>query len=48
MINKMIIESWKNRKRNLSYAWIDCKKAFDNVSREWILRSLELFKVSPE
>ena len=33
MINKMIIESCKNRKRNLSYAWIDYKKAFDNVSR---------------
>ena len=48
MINKMIIDSCKERKRNLSYAWIDYKKAFDNVSREWILRSLELFKASPE
>ena len=47
MINKMILENCKKRKRNLSCAWIDYKKAFDSVPHEWILRSLELFKVSP-
>ena len=26
---------------------MDCRKAFDSVPDEWILRSLELFKVSP-
>ena len=31
----------------MSCAWTDCKKAFDNVPYEWMLRSLELFKVSP-
>ena len=31
----------------MSCAWVDYKKAFDNVPHEWILRSLELFKVSP-
>ena len=47
MINKMILENCKKRKRNLSCAWIDYKKAFDKVPFEWIPRSLELFKVSP-
>ena len=47
MINKMILENCKKRKQNLSCAWIDYKKAFDSVPHEWILRSLELFKVSP-
>ena len=47
MINKMILETCKKRKRNLSCAWIDYKKSFDSVSYEWILRSLQLFKVPP-
>ena len=47
MINKMILENCKKRKQNLSYAWIDYKKAFDSVPHEWILRSLKIFKVSP-
>ena len=46
MINKIILQNCKNRKRNLSCAWIDYKKAFDSVSYEWIRRSLELFNVS--
>ena len=47
MIKKMILESCKKKKRNFSCAWIDYNKAFDSVPHEWILRSLELFKVSP-
>ena len=43
----MILENCKKRKRNLSCAWIDYKKAFGSVPHECILRSLELFKVSP-
>ena len=46
MINKIILQNCKNRKRNLSCAWIDYKKAFDSVSYEWIRRTLELFNVS--
>ena len=45
MINKMILENCKERKRNLSCAWIDYKKAFDSVPNEWILRSLETPRV---
>ena len=43
----MILENCKKRKRNLSCTWISYKKAFDSVPHEWILGSLELFKVSP-
>ena len=39
MINKMILENCKKRKRNLNCAWIDYKKVFDSVPRDWILRS---------
>ena len=46
MINKMILENCKKRKQSLSYAWIDYKKAFDSIPYKWILRSLELFKVT--
>ena len=28
-------------------AWIDYRKAFDSVSHNWIIKSLELFKLSP-
>ena len=43
----MILENCKKKKRNLSCVWIGNKKAFDSVPYEWILKSLELFKVSP-
>ena len=47
MVNKMILENCNKRKRNLSCAWIGYKKTFGSVPHEWILRPLELFKVSP-
>ena len=28
-------------------AWIDYRKAFDSVPRKWIIKFIELFKVSP-
>ena len=47
LINKMILENCKRRAKNLSCAWIDYKKAFDSVPHSWILKSLEMCKVSP-
>ena len=47
LVNKMLLENCKKRQRNMSCAWIDYKKAFDSVPHEWILKSLDLFKVSP-
>ena len=37
----------KRRKRNLTTAWIDYTKAFDSVPHCWILKCIELFKISP-
>ena len=47
LINKMIIEEVKSKKKNLSTAWIDYKKAFDSVPHSWILKTLEMYKVCP-
>ena len=47
LINKAIIETTKSKKRNLTTAWIDYKKAFDSVPHTWILKCIELFKISP-
>ena len=47
LINKAILEETKSRKRNLSTAWVDYKKAFDSVPHTWILKSLEIYKICP-
>ena len=46
LINRMVMENCKSRCRNLSVAWIDYRKAFDSVPHAWILKFLEMFKVS--
>ena len=43
----MILENCRKKDRNLSTAWIDYKKAFDSVPHEWILKAIELYKISP-
>ena len=35
----------KNLKRNIYTVWLDYQKAFDSVTHEWLLRSLQLAKV---
>lgn len=47
LVNKMILENCKTTKRNLSVAWIDYQKAFDSVPHSWILKSLEIYRISP-
>ena len=47
LINKAIIEMTKSIKRNLTTAWIDYKKAFDSVCHSWVLKCIEMFKISP-
>ena len=44
-INRMIMREVRMRKRNLSMAWIDYKKAYDMVPHSWILASLEALGV---
>ena len=42
MINNAILENCKKRKKNLSTAWIDYKKAFDSVPHSWIIKCLQM------
>jgi hypothetical protein len=41
MISKAIFEDSKKRKKNLSIAWIDYRKALDSVPYSWIEKSIE-------
>ena len=45
LINKAIMDDCRKRSRQLSMAWIDYKKAYDNVPHDWILKCLELYKI---
>lgn len=47
LISKMVIQDAKKRKKNLTMAWIDYKKAFDSVPHSWILQALKIYRVSP-
>ena len=47
MIHNGIIENCKKKKKNLSTAWIDYKKAFDYVPHSWILKYLQMYKIHP-
>ena len=47
LINNMLLENSRFNHRNLSTAWIDYRKAFDSVSHTWILKVLQLYKISP-
>ena len=47
MINNTILENYKKRRKNLSTAWIDYKKAFDSVPNSWILKCLQMYKIHP-
>ena len=46
LTNQMIIEDCKSKHRNLSMAWIDYHKVFDSVPHSWILKVLDLIKIS--
>ena len=47
LIKTMLLEHCKSKYRNMSMAWIDYRKAFDSVPHNCIIKSLELFEVSP-
>ena len=46
LINGMIFKDCKSKLRNLSMAWTDYRTAFDSVPHSWILKVLNLFKLS--
>ena len=39
----MVMMNSKNRKPNLSMAWIDYKKAFDMIPHSWLIECLEIY-----
>ena len=47
VIYNAILENCRKRKKNLSTAWINYKKAFDSVCHSWILKFLKIYKVHP-
>ena len=47
LINRMPMENCQKNHRNLSIAWIDYRKTFDSIPHGWILRALDIFKLSP-
>ena len=47
LIDRMILENCRTSGKNLSTAWIDYRKAFDSVPHDWILKTLDLYKISP-
>jgi hypothetical protein len=46
MILKTISEDCRNRRKNLNVTWVDYEKAFDNVPRSWLEKSIELIGVN--
>ena len=46
LISKMIAENCKKRKKSLSIAWIDYRKAFDTVPHSWIIKVMQMYKIN--
>ena len=44
IIKKIVIDNIKLKQRNIPTTWIDCKKAFDSVSHDRIIKTLKLHK----
>lgn len=45
VVDSIITNHARRKKRNLSVAWIDYRKAFDSVPHSWLLRVLGIYKV---
>ena len=43
----MILKECKSKRKNLSSAWIDYRKAFDSIPHSWIIKALQMYKVPP-
>ena len=46
LINKLLTKDSMSRHRSLSKAWVDYQKVYDRVSHSWLLRCLQLHKIS--
>ena len=47
LMNKVLLENSRTSHRNLSTAWIDYRKTFVSVPPTWILKVLQMHKISP-
>ncbi|KAI5731623.1 hypothetical protein M8J77_013461 [Diaphorina citri] len=45
MLDKIITEDCKKKYKNLSVAWIDLLKAYDNCSHEWMVKVIQMYKI---
>jgi hypothetical protein len=45
IIDQLIANKSKRRKKNLAVAWIDYKKAYDSVPHSWIFKILQIYKI---
>ena len=45
MIDAMVLEECRMRKKSLSCTWVDVAKAYDNVSHKCLLKTLKLHKI---
>ena len=48
LVKKVIIEDCNTRKKSQTASWVDYRKTFDSVPHSWIIKTLDLYKVSPE
>ena len=42
LVDRMVCQDSRNRRKNASMAWIDVRKAFDSVSHKWLLEMMLL------
>ena len=47
-IDQNILNESKNWRKNLVFAWIEYKKAYDMVPQSWIINCLQMYKISYE
>lgn len=47
IIDEITIKQAEVKRRNISMAYIDYKKAFDSVPHDWLIKVLEIYRVNP-
>ena len=47
-IDQLILNKSKTKQKNLALSWTDYKKAYDMVSKSWIINCLKMYKISHE
>ena len=45
ILDKIITEDAKRKKRNLSVMWIDYQKAYDSIPHSWLIAMMRLYKI---